>query len=375
MANEILLHKTETQGATLVANSFIDTYMTSANGEYVKVYLYLLRCMNAPDRTFSISKIADLMENTEKDICRALGYWEKMNLLRLEYDANGNLAGVYLNSILKTSETGTSEGGSTMPVTSSTSSARTVPKRPAYAPSQIQAKLREHSELAEVVFVAEQYLKRTLNAEYISTILYWFEELSFRPELIVYLLEYSVTNKKSSLREMNELAISWYTHNIKTEEQAVRFSKTAPQPESRYNARMDELVIRGFGLNGRSLTEHERSFVRRWCDEYQSAPELVIEACERTIQKIHQPGFEYADRILSNWHAKNARTLEDVATLDLAFSRQQSERKTARNTQQTKAKANDLTKSAVSNNKFNNFSQRSYDYTELEHLLLKQTLQ
>ena len=28
---------------TLVANEFIDSYMAAANGEYVKVYLYLLR--------------------------------------------------------------------------------------------------------------------------------------------------------------------------------------------------------------------------------------------------------------------------------------------------------------------------------------------
>ena len=30
-------------GITVVANEFIDQYMADANGEYVKVYLYLLR--------------------------------------------------------------------------------------------------------------------------------------------------------------------------------------------------------------------------------------------------------------------------------------------------------------------------------------------
>ena len=29
--------------ATLVSNEFIDRYLAEANGEYVKVYLYLLR--------------------------------------------------------------------------------------------------------------------------------------------------------------------------------------------------------------------------------------------------------------------------------------------------------------------------------------------
>ena len=36
--------------ATLVANEFIDRYMAAANGEYVKVYLYLLRHQQDTDR-------------------------------------------------------------------------------------------------------------------------------------------------------------------------------------------------------------------------------------------------------------------------------------------------------------------------------------
>ena len=31
---------------TMVSNEFIDTYMAAANGEYVKVFLYLLRHEN-----------------------------------------------------------------------------------------------------------------------------------------------------------------------------------------------------------------------------------------------------------------------------------------------------------------------------------------
>ena len=31
-------------GVTLIDNSFIDHYMADANGEFVKIYLYLVRC-------------------------------------------------------------------------------------------------------------------------------------------------------------------------------------------------------------------------------------------------------------------------------------------------------------------------------------------
>ena len=70
--------------ATYIPNEFIDNYMTEANGEYVKIYLYLLRCMGKPDCDFSLSKVADHFDYTEKDVSRALKYWEKVQLLRLE---------------------------------------------------------------------------------------------------------------------------------------------------------------------------------------------------------------------------------------------------------------------------------------------------
>ena len=60
---------------TLIENEFIDHYMAKANGEYVKVYLLLLRYMNKADCALSISMMADCLENTEGDIIRALKYW------------------------------------------------------------------------------------------------------------------------------------------------------------------------------------------------------------------------------------------------------------------------------------------------------------
>ena len=55
---KILIHSDSASSATSVSNIFIDEYMSDANGEFVKIYLYLLRLMNAPDSAFSISSIA-----------------------------------------------------------------------------------------------------------------------------------------------------------------------------------------------------------------------------------------------------------------------------------------------------------------------------
>ena len=72
-------------GGTLLPNAFVDYYMIKANGEYVKVYIYLLR-MVSNGQKFNIPYLADLLELTERDICRALKYWKKENLLDLVMD-------------------------------------------------------------------------------------------------------------------------------------------------------------------------------------------------------------------------------------------------------------------------------------------------
>ena len=81
----VVLLKSRRWEQTAVSNAFIDGYMADANGEFVKVYLYLLRLLADEDKEFSVSFLADKLNNTEKDVVRALCYWEKLNLLQLEY--------------------------------------------------------------------------------------------------------------------------------------------------------------------------------------------------------------------------------------------------------------------------------------------------
>ena len=63
---ELKLTKYVQTNATVLDNEFIDHYMVRANGEYVKVYLLLLRHMNQSSGYLSVSELADLLECTEE---------------------------------------------------------------------------------------------------------------------------------------------------------------------------------------------------------------------------------------------------------------------------------------------------------------------
>ena len=86
----LTIYKDDYADSTVVSNRFIDDYMTEANDAQLKVYFYLIRMLNA-NQAVSVSGIADKFNHTEKDVIRALKYWEKRQILDLDYDNNKNL--------------------------------------------------------------------------------------------------------------------------------------------------------------------------------------------------------------------------------------------------------------------------------------------
>lgn len=339
---KITLHKDNGNSTTNVPNSFIDEYMTSANGEFVKIYLYLLRCMNAPDCSFSISKTADKFEHTEKDIRRALKYWEKMNLLRLEYDEDKNISSIYFTDSAADRQTET--GSAPAPAKPA------AVKKPSYTADDMK-QFQEKEDVQELLFVAESYLGRLLTPTDIQTLLYWYDGLGFSTDLIVYLLEHCIAKGHSSLRYMEKVALGWKDSNIETIEQAKLNINAHSQT---YFA-----VMKALGISGRNLVPSETAYINKWTKEFGFSQELITEACSRTISATHQPSFEYTDTILTNWHHQQVKHLSDVLKLDTAYQKSKSTVRTAR---------------PAAANKFNDFPQRSYDLDKLESQLLNTTL-
>lgn len=345
---EITLHKDNGNSTTAISNRFIDEHMTDANGEFVKIYLYLLRCMNSPDCSFSISKAADKFNHTEKDIQRALKYWEKMNLLQLEYAQDKSISGIYFL------ESGAApDKDDSVPLKKAP--APVPAPRKDYSASELQS-FRDKEEVQELMFVAESYLKRPLTSTDIQTLLFWYDGLELSADLIVYLLEYCIAGGHSSIHYMDKVAINWKEENITSVEQA----KHSTQAHSR----LHYAVLKALGIQGRSLVPAEISYIEKWNKEYGFAEDMITSACSRTILAIHQPNFEYTDRILTNWKRQNIRNAEDIRQADEAFqATKAAERTHAAATRNNSAKM-------AAHNRFNSFPQRTYNMDQLEAELL-----
>ncbi|MBU9745570.1 DnaD domain protein [Lachnospiraceae bacterium ASD3451] len=361
----IHLYSKNNPDSTMVSNHFIDTYMPEANGEFVKVYLYLLRCLStsaakAPE--VSISSIADRFNHTEKDVKRALKYWEKLNLLQLEYGEDKSLKSICITEGLQAAKLAEEQVSVTAadpkapaPVTArQTSPRQDAPRQetaelPSYSTGQLEAFLQKE-EIRQLIFIAEQYLGKPLSPSEVTYILFFHDELHFSAELIEYLIEYCISKGSKSFRYMKTVALAWSDAHISTIQQAKEASAA-------YN-RNYYAVMKAFGIKGRAPAEPEAAYIRKWLEEYAFSLDIILEACNRTISSIHQPSFEYADSILKKWKSNNIRHLSDIRTLDEEHEKTKDTRKTAR------------AKTAPETNKFNNFHQRNYDYEQLEKQLL-----
>lgn len=399
---------------TTVSDIFIDQYMPKANGEFVKVYLYLLRATGSGAGIATISEIADHFSNTEADIIRALNYWASEGILQLQTGADGQIIGVNLCSL---SVSGMQAAQSNIQSTVADNAAQNnlqngvvnnatqnnlqnsvvnnaaqnistvntrmhdsvVEKLKSQTPDKAASSQKEYTldeikefrnnpDISELFFIIETYLKHTLSSTDTNMVLYWLDELHFSTDLVEYLVEYCITKGHSSLRYMNKVALGWADAGIKTVDQA--------KDDAAAHSQIYYSVMKALGITGRNLVDSEVSLINKWVGEYGFDIELVKAACSKTISAIQKPSFEYTDSILANWRKKDVHTLKDVEVLDANFAKANKASATGSSQGTNAANGSSKPKSnnSSSKNKFNNFNQRNNDYYKLEKLFLNSTV-
>lgn len=399
---------------TTVSDIFIDQYMPKANGEFVKVYLYLLRATGSGAGIATISKIADHFSNTEADIIRALNYWASEGILQLQSGADGQIMGINLcslsaygmqaaqsniqsavadnaaqnslqNSVVNNAAQNNLQNGvvnnaaqnistanirmqdSVVEKLKSQTTDKASSSQKEYTLDEIK-EFRKNPDISELFFIIETYLKHTLSSTDTNMVLYWLDELHFSTDLVEYLVEYCITKGHSSLRYMNKVALGWADAGIKTVDQA--------KDDAAAHSQIYYSVMKALGITGRNLVDSEVSLINKWVGEYGFDIELVKAACSKTISAIQKPSFEYTDSILANWRKKDVHTLKDVEVLDANFAKANKASATGSSQGTNAANGSSKPKSnnSSSKNKFNNFNQRNNDYDKLEKLFLNSTV-
>lgn len=379
---ELVLDRGSFADFTSVSNVFIDEFMPKANGEFIKIYLHLLRLVHsgsdAVSRNLSTEKIADKFNILESDVIRALNYWSDQGLLSLSFNDNNELSGIKLESAILNryfvkgivpvdSKKSTQEdvqkdetenmdmlakvSGETMSSPVPESAGIIIPAKKKYSAKEISA-FSENEKVAKLLTDAEVSfavnLGKTLNPSDINSILYMWDGLKFEEDFILYILKTCIDNGHKSMRSIEKQAITYAHKGITNIEDARNMEKLKQA--------IFKSIYKIFGSTPKAAIKKEIDYVTKWTDEYGFSDEIILEACNRTMEHTHTGSFQYTDTILTNWFNSNAKSMDAIQKLDNAHIEE----------------INKSFKTKVSSKrpkKAKSFEQRTYDYKELEKQL------
>ena len=237
---------------------------------------------------------------------------------------------------------------------------------PVYSTEQVN-RLAQDEEFSQLLYIAQKYMNKVFTPRDCQVFAYLYEGLSMSSELLEYLVEYCVQNGHISVRYMETVAMSWHEKGIRTALEAKDYSAS-------YN-RDSFAVMKAFGINNRKPAAPEQKLMDKWFRDYGFSREVVLEACSRTITAIHNPSFQYADKILSDWQKAGVRGLADIKDLDAkrTAAREESGESREKRLQKYDSGVSSARQGSGarknSSNQFHNFKQRDTDY---DALVLKQ---
>jgi DnaD/phage-associated family protein len=232
------------------------------------------------------------------------------------------------------------------------------------APAPVKTAKAATTDVSNLLFIAEQYFGRTLTSTEMQTICYIHDDLAFSDDLLDYLMQYCVDNHKKDFRYMEKVAINWNQQGIKTPKQA---RAEIFKHDSDFIA-----IMKALGMEN-SPTEKETNFILKWRGELGFSMDIILEACDRTVMATQKGRLKYCDAILRSWHEKKVKTREDIAKLDANFTADLAKKrsKASISSIDTKLRLSESSiRSGVSQNRFNQFQQNTYDFAELEKKLL-----
>ena len=312
---------------TPVSNVFIEKYMPKARGEFIKVYLLMLKYNNSGEMGASSSILASSLNLLESDILNALNYWNDEGVLKLiPIDKMGNYNIEFINLDEHSNKIN-----------------KEVHLLEALNKSSTKDMLND----------IERLLGRPLSPKEMTTYLGWQDEFNFSSELILILLEYCVSKGKSDYRYIEKVAIAWHNMNITTIDDAQNYIKKTEDKWIKIRH-----ILNYLGIKNPDLMKPQEEMLEKWIIDYAFPLEVIEKACNICFPRLNRSDFKYIDGILSSWNKSKLKTLEDIEKKESSYKGSSSNRNFISRPQE------------VNPLKFNNFEAREYDYDSLEKKLL-----
>ena len=259
--------------STEVENLMINEFFTSANGDYVKVYLLgLMRAKHGivEDR----NKTANVLGITPDEIDAAWDYWESVGVIRRDYmPDDDSYRVVFLSQISRFY--GNKKSGS---------SANDVGEQ--------ESRLVD-LDLKHLYDTYESASGRSIPSSDARKIADTVGTFGVAPEVYAYAIKYSSDNGHNDIRYINKVAINWHKEGCNSEADVKALLDKDAKRRYLYSR-----IFKEIGFN-RQWNSGDCEMMDRWFDQFGYNIEEVLEAVKLTAGK-REPSLRYVDAVLEN---------------------------------------------------------------------------
>lgn len=249
--------------------SIVGDDLKYVDSDYLKVILLIFK---NPDKNYSVNLLSNLLNLPDSQVSAAIQYWMKRGVLL----PGSERQEVQFHVV---------------------SEKKSIPL----------SKPENDSELQFLLSTIPDVLNRPMTSTDLKSITYIYEYYRLPADVILMAAQYSVEKGKNSIKYIETVCINWYDRGITTHAMAEEYLKQASKHKS------NEFQIRKlFGLGERKLLPSEQKYIEAWFQEFGYGLDVIGVAYERTIQNTGKVAFAYTNKILSNWHEKGYRTVEEI---------------------------------------------------------------
>ena len=299
--------------STSLPDIFFTEYLPEANGDYLKVYLYIL-FLSKYDKDIKLNDLSKKLNLSFKVIQDAMKYWEDQNVIVKKNTgyAFNNLQEIELNNLYK--------------------------PRVSLSAEQVQKSAESQKRAKTMEYINNRYFSGLMPTTWYPDIELWFKKYGFDDEVMMALFNHCFDKSALHKNYIQTVADAWAKNSIKTySDLDLYFEK-----QEAVN-KIANMVIKKLGL-GRQLSQYEYAYVEKWIVDFKFNFDIIEIALKRTTSKVN-PSFDYIDKLLTDWHDRGFTTAEQVQQF----------------LSDMKQKNKDIKDLEKSTKNYQNYNQRNYD--------------
>lgn len=265
---------------TEIPDIFFTEYLSEANSDYIKVYLYML-FLSKYDKDIKVNDLSKKLVLPLKVIQDAVKYWEEKQVITKKntgYILN-NLQEIELHKLYK--------------------------PRTALSAEQLQKSGENQHRAKAIEHINNKYFSGLMPTTWYPDIELWFKKFCFDEEVMIALFDYCFNRSALHKAYIGRVAEIWSKNNVKT------FNDLDIYYEKQEKVKMTANTIsKKLGLH-RALSEYEYGYVEKWTIDYSYPFEIIEIALKKTTSKAN-PNFDYLNKLISDWHNRGFKTANEI---------------------------------------------------------------